>query len=756
VLKSVLQRAIAFSGVVLLIPVTALSSAAAPAASSSSSSSSKPAASSVARRAGSELVTLVTGDRVWVSGTGSGAAVRIETAASSGPAQAMQTLRTPSGVYVIPAVAQPYLGTLLDRELFNVTRLSSAAAHGTTTATSPIQVRMAYGSTKPAVPGVKITSAAHGQAQGYLTRKSSLAFGRALTAQWKADAKAGWPRHSSLFAGVTKLSGQAPATVAKPAAVAKVPLTFTVIAADGQPSAAGEVTVLSTDSLLGDYDLTATVKNGVAKVSLPKGHYSAVGVDFTGPSAQQVIRVVPISDFTMTAARALTIDYRTATLAPSASVPQQNTQLNYAFGWLRYDAGLSTPYGVDLATGKDGKIFLAPQAPVTRGRLSVGHSWQLAQPGGTAAYTYDLAVLASSIPADQQYTFNAADLATVTSTYAGDGSAATGGFERYASFAGEGATSVDYQPVELGGSRTEYVGSRGGTPLWYESALANSSTTVDDRGQVDDLVPQVIRAGSQSTRAWFQGPMTPGIPAFGVQDGGFCFACRGKKTLSLMFAPLSDSAPDHFGQMQDASDGLPVIRFRFYTNGKKIKDTQAFDYDLGESASIGATFKVATTKATYKAVLDVDRRAQAARQATVSRTTVTFPSASGAGILPPSDWSCLASNFNCRVLPVLLAKLSLPTTTGTLPAGTSTISLNVARTQHAAHSPITSARLAIRIPGKAWKKVTLAAAGSGRYTATIDNTGFAGSPVDVQISAADQGGSTFAQTILHAYTVAGS
>jgi hypothetical protein len=154
-------------------------------------------------------------------------------------------------------------------------------------------------------------------------------------------------------------------------------------------------------------------------------------------------------------------------------------------------------------------------------------------------------------------------------------------------------------------------------------------------------------------------------------------------------------------------------------------------------------------------VLDIDRRLQDPAQSTRTRTELTFRSAKNAGKKLPSNWYC--DGTNCRVLPIVQARLSLPLAiNGTLPAGESTVTVTVARIQQAATSAAASAGLEYRPAGGAWTKVKLTSIGGGKYRGVIDNTDLDGRAVDVRFRGADKAGSKYQQTVLRAYTVAGS
>jgi hypothetical protein len=695
-----------------------------------------------ARRA--SAVTLVTGDQVRLAGTAKKPSVQVQPAAASGPGRVLGTHRIGSDVYVIPAVAEPYLGRFLDPSLFDVTKQQAALKPS-----GHLPVRISYtGSAKPAVPGVTITSAAKGVAEGYLTPKTAPAFGAALTKQWKADSTAKWPKRSTLFTGVTKISSTLPGSGTVTPKYPMYTLIIKGIGADGLPQADGFGMLMNVDNGAKYFGFIEIV-DGEARVSVPKGNYSLAADDFTFNEADQtsVFHLTTINEYKVNGAgQTLTVDHRGATLEPTATAPQPAEEQGYSFEWDRTDAtgnaSLGDGYGLDASS----QFFVAPAGPAKIGKVSVSQGWQLAAPGPAPTYTYDLARVDPQIPADANTTFTTADLAVVNASYYGENQPKVAGSLRYPVFPGSFGGGGTYLRVQRGTARAEYVGAKGGTPTWTDGTLINYDA-LDDPGFYD-ANPRKLVPGNGYKQIWFRGPLGAGIPSQPT-SGGFCFACRTAKTLEVGLAPFTDSSPEHIGSIFGAEDGLPVARFRFYKNGKKISDQD--DY-------LGGDFAVSTTKATYKAVLDVDRRLQEPNQSTSSHTELTFASGNGSGGKLPKTWYCgPGSTADCRALPVLQAKAALPVSlNGTLPAGKSTITVTAARIQYAPASAPATATFEFRPAGWSWTSVKLTSIGGGKYTGVIDNTDFAGANVDVRIGATDKGGSTYTQTVLRAYTVAGS
>jgi hypothetical protein len=665
--------------------------------------------------------------------------VLVDHTAAKGPGRTLVTHRLGRHLYVMPAVAEPYVGRFLDQQLFDVASLRRAR-----TATGRVPVRIGYRGATPAVPGVRITSAAKGVARGYLTAGSSAAFGRALAAQWKADEKAGWPDRTTLFSGVTKInleaSGAGPVTPKFP----MYTLVVKAIGADGKPQPAGFYGLINVDDARAYVGFVA-VADGEARVSVPKGTYSLIGDDFAFDDATETadLRITVVDAYQVTrAGQTLTVDHRRATTTPTVKVPRKATETDALVSVDRGDAAGNGGFGSSYFLDPRVRVHLSPAAKPTKGTFALTQAWNLQEPGSsTPAYAYNLGRADDRIPADLRTTFTAAQLGVVSSAYYGDGSAPDGAFLRYPTFGDSGGGGT-LSPVRRATVRTEYVGARGSNAAWTDVALVNNEA-FDDPGFLDGPTRR-IAAGSYRTERWFRGPLGAAVP---IQSGaGFCYGCRSGNVLSVALAPFTDSNLRHSGEIFAAPDELPVARFRLYRNGTLLSD---------EDDALGGDVTVPAGKATYKAVLDVDRRQQAPAQSTRSHTELTFVSAAGAGPKLPGTWYC--DGDDCRVLPLVQARVALPTDLqGRLPASRSKVTVTVAQAQLAATSPATSATLEVRAPGDLWTAVSLRALGNGTYEGVVDNRGLDGADVDVRVTGADRAGSSFTQTVLKAYTVVGS
>jgi hypothetical protein len=517
-------------------------------------------------------------------------------------------------------------------------------------------------------------------------------------------------------------------------------LVIKTIGPDGKPQPVGFLALFNVDDGR-KYGAFVVAENGEARVSVPKGTYTALGDDLALNEANgtATLRFTSINEYKVNGAgQTLTLDYRTATAEPAAIVPKPTAISSLTFDWSRMDAPRSSFFGAGYSLDPSTRFLLTPEPPVKVGTLATVFSWVLSQPVKTPTYTYNVAAQDNQLPANLKFRFTDAALATVNSAYFGEGPARTAGFARYPLVGSAGS----FDPVPRGFRRTEYVGINRGLSQWGE-ALAVNNNSADDPGIVS-APNRVYSPGSVNAANWMKGPLGAAIPL--QSQDAFCYACRYGNTISLGLAPFTDSSLDHVGDIFAAEDGLPVARFRFYKNGKLVSD---HDDALGTLATVPAG------KATYKAVLDVDRRLQDPAQSTRTRTELTFSSTKNAGPKLPPTWFC--GGENCRVLPIVQARLALPLgINGTLPASKSTVTVTVAPIQEAATSAATSAGLEYRVAGLPWTKVKLTSIGGGKYRGVLDNTELEGSNIDVRFSGADKAGSKFLQTVVRAYTVAGS
>jgi subtilisin family serine protease len=167
-------------------------------ASAGSAARDPSAKGSPARVTHSYPVTLVTGDRVVLNALSNGqqsVTVADRPAGSDGAeaAPSFHAVRQNGDIYAWPVEVGVYVGTLLDRELFNISKLVEQGFSDNASTTIPLIVDYRAATTEGALPG-EVTKTASlrsiGAAAVRETKKQAKAFGRALKEQLNADAGA--------------------------------------------------------------------------------------------------------------------------------------------------------------------------------------------------------------------------------------------------------------------------------------------------------------------------------------------------------------------------------------------------------------------------------------------------------------------------------------------------------------------------------------------------------------------------------------
>ena len=688
---------------------------------------------------------LATGEQVHVAVSPSGRiSVQAAATASTGPAASLQLHRIGKSVYVIPTTAVPYLGRLLDVNLFNVSALAAAGG------SSRVPVRVSFTGTVPSIPGVTLTSTAAGAASGYLTPASARAFGAAVAAQFAADAAAHWPARTSLF-GATKIS----ADVTIPPVITPLfpmrTLIVHVVDAAGAPVPFGFISLLNVDDAR-KYNGFAIVVDGEARVSVPLGNYSGVTfIDSLDAAGNFLgVREDAVGEYAVSAQnQVLTFDARHATARLSVSAPKPAGLTLQTFDWNRTDAtgfgGSGSSFISDASP-----VFVTPEPAATVGTLTSDTAFTLlSSPSVRNAYRYDAAFAAvPGVAANQAYAIRSGQLQTVDARYYADAVARQGQLARLILNPGSfGGISVGL-PLALPSNQTEYLsGAPGAVSL--DTLFASPDTSVNPFAGLVADAPRLVVPGRTRTADWLRAPQLPQVPvvtdgeaAFGFSD---CAACRSASTLRVVVDPAQDTTPGHGIAVFANPDGTPVARFQVFQNGTSIFD--------GNDV-VGAELAVPAGAATYRVVDDVDRGPSLALQSVVSHTELTFRSSASSGDPLPASIGCSLA-ATCTALPILRADVVLPVNgVGTVPRGTSTIRLRLSHLQGAEDSKITSGTVEVRFPGHDW--VRLPASGSGgTVSATLTTTAAqAGQSVDLRVSGTDAVGGSIIQSVTRAFAVA--
>lgn len=691
----------------------------------------------------SRLVTLITGQRVSVATTDGTSAVRVINSSQLHPRVPVRVAHVGGDDYVIPASASPYLSRYLDTSLFDVTRLAAAGITNRT----PLRITYRPGAA-PKLPGITITSSGNGVATGYVTTASAQQFGAALAAQAFTDQQAGWPSSSPLFGSVLGIAAIIPPLPTTTPDFPMVTLIVRVYSAAGTPIPFGFGFLMNQDDGR-KYSQFVLVIRGLARVSLPLGHYMGVFDDTTfAPDGSITVRVMPVAGFRVsTADETLSVYARQATVAPSLTTPQPSAleELDVTINGADAKDFSEFSFGYSLSVGS--RILLDPTAPPATGSLSQTTRWIRVDPGipgGT--YLYDATFIDPGVPKAQSHAVPMpGGTAQIHETYLADHLGALGATMRMVFAPGQDFAFAEGIPLSMPTHRTEYVVAPVGSVL--DDVVLQNVEALWDPGWFEDPAEAAV-AGSVRSETWLRNPFSMGVveptPANMFPT---CLACRSDNRMTFVAFP-QDGDPTHVGEPFGSPNGRPVAHFGVYLNGKLI---------LSKADYLGSIFKVPTASGLYRVVNDLDRRLTDAVLSIHLHSEVTFRSAAGQGNPLPPDWSCpTGPPSQCTMLPILAEQIDLNASpVGTLPLGRTTFDLSAGHIDGAADPAITSAGVAVRRSGSVdWTALPVTSAGPGSYRVAFNAPAWMdGKTFDLRVTAADARGGALQQITTRAFMV---
>jgi hypothetical protein len=288
--------------------------------------------------------------------------------------------------YEIPQAALPYLGRGLNPDLFRLSSLTRLARGG-------LPVTVSYHGRLPALPGVTITQAGRGRAEGHLAAAGARAFALALARQFRADHARGSYGQDGMFAGGVWIG-----LAGAPARPGRVPPrypthTLTVAGTNvaGKPDTGDTVLVLNADDstrFADPIEAQQVFYHGTARFSVPAGHYWATGF-FTNLYPGIHLAVLP--QFSVFGTTTVQMDGRTANSKLDMVTPRPARQTLAALT-LRHPTPAGPAELVEEITEQNPiPIYVSPTSrrPAT-GTLQVFPFEQLMSDNG-APYLYELA-----------------------------------------------------------------------------------------------------------------------------------------------------------------------------------------------------------------------------------------------------------------------------------------------------------------------------------------------------------------------------
>jgi hypothetical protein len=707
---------------------------------------------------------LITGDRLVAAPGPAGTAV-VEPRAGAHAISVLSDFGCSRNLK-IPFDALPYLGRGLDPDLFQITALEGAERGGR------LPVRLSYQGTLPRLPGVTITRAGGGTADGYLTPASARAFGAALRRQFAGDHNRGRYGTEGLFARdlTIGLAGRSLPQRERPKpSFALGTLTVTGSDLAGKPDTGDNVLVFNLDNCakLDPLSSFATFQRGAVRLSVPTGNYWAVALFNHG--SRSTDRLVVLPQFTVGRRSTVHVSERQATSKITVTTPRP-TLLSAFFTLLRANHGATE--GVSVAGGP------LRVSPVTRppsiGGLHAYTQATASSPGGLKqahpyAYMLDFPAPPGIIPANLHYTARPAGLATIHERFyqdvkltgvtpAGLGIWAMVGGTPAEIAAGLGADAVSSQPMP--GRLTQYVSTGAGVRWqgfdWTWGLVAETFGTW-----------RRYHAGQQVTGNWNRYPLhpTPDAP-FAIGSTGLFpvlpSASRAGNTLTLDVVPFGDNQPGDGGLGFGSCNRLCHGRYALYQNGKKLAGGDAGQAS-GGAPDLFLRAKLAPKPSVVKFVLTASRASQAYLLSPASTDVWTWRSRPEPAATVPAPWSCRVTTGlkppdydpHCAVqdmttLRYHVAGLNL---SGVTKPGRQQVLITASQIKFAPAVPIAQAGVQVSFDGgRSWHPARVSKLSSGRFRAEFSAP--AGSKVTLRTHATGAAGVSVTETIQDAYRVA--
>lgn len=507
----------------------------------------------------------------------------------------------------------------------------------------------------------------------------------------------------------------------------QVTVTFRAVVPGGERDVFGDLLVLNVDDVRRFAGFTF-FNHGVAKLSVPAGHYAATGSFVVGSSEQTATVVLAeLPEFTVSGSRTVTLDARSAVpvdvRTPLRAAP---VETDVVIG--RTDRnGFTATYGAGIGgTGLD--LSVTPTRRVTVGELHYYSYFRRATP----ERSYDLEFPATgAIPARQRHVVKGSQLAVVAAAYHAE-SPHEGTEARFAILPWESVVGRLLAPFSLPARRTEYVLADPAI-RWQQQAISLLRFTRRSflvEGQIIDRL-RTYRPGPAAAQTYFAAPNHP-TPS--PTPGRACTACRTGNQLQLVIYPFGDNDAGHAGY-PDFSVGPAGL-------------TERTSFQLLHGSSVIAKgpfpvgrFRLPAAAGTYRAVFSTVRQGPYLSLSRRITSDWTFRSVAGAGT---------------RQVPLLFARYLLPSDLrDRVGPGPTTVDLVIGHQSEAAAVPVRSVTLRVSFDGgTTYRPATVTGLGGGRFRARF-TTPSSGRPA-FQLTATDAAGGALRQTITRAFAIGSS
>ncbi|WP_266586675.1 S8 family serine peptidase [Streptomyces sp. NBC_00365] len=314
---------------------------------------------------------------------------------------------------------------------------------------------------------------------------------------------------------------------------------------------------------------------------------AGTAADFKGLDVKGKVAVVHVSAG-KTADEALT----NATAAGAGYVLAYQETPGY---WLGSVQSMTIP--LMLATGEDGAKLGALLKSGKKVKLKLA---------GTPVSPYVYNVMfpqVGAVSANQTYNLNSSNTVKQTVRYHGARAGDVGKDAVYRYRPWQGADIATTSTVQLGTERTEYY-NVSDTRIWH-AVYPNWKATQPQWGALRTF----DKAGKQPDEDWLGQVVRPATAQrYGLSQ-------RTGDKLTFRIPELSDSAPDHYGSVDNVQD---TAKGKLYADGQPVGDTALGGY---------GTFTVPAAKSSYRLVVDTRRTADWAAYSTATHTEWSFASA---------------------------------------------------------------------------------------------------------------------------------
>jgi hypothetical protein len=655
----------------------------------------------------------------------------------------VQSLRAGGKNYLVPVMAVPYLGRALDPGLFDPAAAARAEAGGR------LPVRLSYTGHAPRLPGVTITRAGAGTADGYLTQAGAAAFGKALARQFRADHARGSYGQDGLFAGGVTV--RLPGTPAPPASPKRLPMhTVTVTATNlaGKPDTGDWVWLINADDANRFDDILGasfgTFDHGAAKFSAPAGHYWMVGQFPTlHGGASMDLHIVPRTQVTVGSHTTLHLDARSAASQITMVTPRpaavKTTDLDLVRSSTAGQAiGLEWFLQTLPGTAANGRIFVSPDSHrPSAGSLAAIVSEHLNSPAGThgVPYQYWLSYVTNGSVPPGRRVVAAASLATIDARYySARAQSLPQGYDPVAPASAHTcgqAGDIDFT-IHMPSHRIVYLS--GGATRWLGSG-----------GQQADS-GRSVRAGQKLADNWGAYPLhpAPNVRVPGTVGSAVASAARSGDTLGLNLWAFSDNQPGHRGAFGPGTGSYRISQNGTGVAGGKLKNFFGL-FSAGAKLAPGPSVMTLT--------LNLTGSAQDFPLSGTSHTTWTWRSARpGAGELHPG-WTCPAplTGRSCAVEPLMTLRYAVNRLAldGSAPAGAQAVAVTAGHLQLVTAAEVTGAQVSVSFDGgKTWHQAKVTGS-DGSYQASFRAP--AGAMVTLRTHATDAAGGSITETVVNAY-----